>query len=283
MVGLLVAAICTLMLIYLLPYMYRSSGVPYILGALGLVLLAMLGLVALNAFPAFTPNIGRGINLVHIIDTDLAKGDADHSQSYISLSSVTMGNLNREVELMGDKDLVCGRSDGPDFANYVVKYGCQKQVSVDESLWKARPILTVVRDERDEQRKTTLQLNTGDSLRWFLAINSDKVEAFMLEAVLQDHLREVLVPANSIVGVAGWHQVQYTTDVNGPNNFLLSLYWSKNYTGNSDPTKILKLRTDVRFVTTETVKMLEKLPEWCVTFGKSTSPLSLAYLASLQI
>lgn len=283
MVGVLVAVICTLMLIFLLPYVYRSRGLPYILGALGLLLLATLGLVALDAFPAFTPNIGRGINLVHIIDTDVAEGDEDHSQSYISLSSVTMGNLNREVKLMGDKDLVCGRSNTLDFANYVVKYGCQKQVPVDESLWKARPMLTVVRDEGDEQRKTTLQLNTGDSLRWFLAIKSDKVDTFMLEAVLQDHLREVLVPANSIEGVAGWHQVQYTTDIHGPSDFLLSLYWSKNSTGNSDPTKILKLRTDVRYVTTETAKMFEKLPDWCVSFGKSTSPLSLAYLASLTI
>ncbi len=57
-----------------------------------------------------------------MIDTNALEGDQSSPRSYVSLSSLTMGRLDEEAKFMNDTGLVCGRSDGPDFANYVVRW-----------------------------------------------------------------------------------------------------------------------------------------------------------------
>ncbi|KAG0609983.1 hypothetical protein M758_7G029700 [Ceratodon purpureus] len=289
----MLACVCaiftTLMLVYLLPYVHRSGGLPYILGLLGAVLLFALAAVALSVFPAFTGDIGRGINVVHVIDTD---GQEGGGRSFLSLASVTMGNLKEEAKHMGDADLVCGRNSTLDFATYTVKYGCQKPVPLDEGLWLRRPSLVVIKDEEGPPRVTTVRLEAGMARRWFLAISSNKVERLQLEAVTDStsETEKFLVPTTDISGVDGWHIIQYNgpsipsiygyDGINGPSIFLLTLHWSKNAT---DAPALLKLRTDVPITTPQAEKMLEDVPEWCLSFGKSTSPYPLAYLATLPV
>ena len=287
------ATFTVLMLVYLLPYVHRSGGFPYILGALGAVLLLSLAAVALSVFPAFTPEVGRGINVVHVIDTD-GQGGGSSSRSFLSLSSVTMGNLKEEAKHMGDADLVCSRNRTLDFATHTVKYGCLKPVPLDETLWMRRPSLVVVKDAEGPPRVTTVRLDSGTSRRWFLAISSNKVAKLQLEAVTDSthETRKSLIPITQISGVDGWHIIQYNgpsipsvygyDGIDGPSIFLVTLHWSQNAT-DLDAPKLLKLRTDVPTTTPEAEKMLEDVPKWCLSFGKSTSPYPLAYLATLRV
>lgn len=282
MIACLCTAITVSILVYLLPYVHRSGGLPYVLGALGAVLLIALTAVTLSIFPAFTAEVGRGINVVHVIDTD-AKDVESAAKSFISLASVTMGRLDEEAKHTGDLNLVCNQNSTLDFVTYKVKYGCIKPVPLDESLWEARPSLVVVNDEKDPPRVTVVRLNAGEASRWFLAINSNKISEFQLEALTDSSsAQDPLVPVTKALGVDGWHHIQYNTDASGPRNFLLTLHWSENDT-DENVLKLLKLRTDVDLTTPEVAKMLENLPKWCLSFGKSTSPYSLAYLASLPV
>jgi hypothetical protein len=289
MVGAVVAVVVCLMFVYLLPYAHRSGGFKWILGAVAMLAVVTLGLLALRIFPAFTTDIGRAINVVHVIDTNALEGDQSSPRSYVSLSSLTMGRLDEEAKFMNDTGLLCGRSDGPDFANYVVRYGCKKTVPLQKDLWNNRPLLEVVSDEQiDGCRQTSIHLSTGASHRWFLAISTDKIERLKLETLSQaEGPGGPLVPVSDITGVNGWHQVQYISESTGPHEFVLTLYWSKNSSrmeGDSTSDKeLLKLRTDVNSVTAEAAAVFEKLPEWCVSFGKSTAPYSLAYLAGLDV
>jgi hypothetical protein len=286
------ATFTTLMLVYLLPYVHRPGGLPYILGVLGAVLLLSLAAVALSVFPAFTPDVGRGINVVHVIDTDGQEGGGSDSRSFLSLASVTMGNLKEEAKHMGDVDLVCSRNSTLDFATYTVKYGCQKPVPLDENLWLRRPSLVVVKDEEGPPRVTTVRLDAGMSRRWFLAISSNKVARLQLEAVTDSTPQKSLISTTDISGLDGWHYIQYNgpsiasvygyDGIKGPSTFLLTLHWSKNAT-DLDAPKLLKLRTDVPITTPDAEKMLEDVPKWCLSFGKSTSPYPLAYLATLPV
>lgn len=286
MIASIVATITTLILVYLLPYAHRAQSFLYILLPLGALLMGAFALVASNAFPAFTSELGRGINLVHVINTDGGQWDGSGSpHSFLSLSSVTMGNLNHEASLIGDKELVCGRNASLDFATYEVKYGCQKPLPMDESLWNDRPSLVVSRESIGPVRETTVEFNAGKAHRWYMAINSNEVSDFWLKARSSSGMNEMVVPTSSIMGIDGWHHIQYVSgDLNDPRNFELTLVWSKNATTDPPATaKLLKLRTDINVVTPEAATMLEKLPRWCVGFGKSTSPYSLAYLATLPV
>lgn len=152
------ATIMTLMLVYLLPYVHRSGGLPVILGALGAALLLSLAAVAFSVVPAFAPDAGRAINVVHVNNTD---GGGNGSKSFLSLASLTMGSLNEEAKHRNDEELVCNRNDILDFATYTVKYGCQKAVPIDENLWEDRPSLVVVKGEEGPPRVTTVRLSAG--------------------------------------------------------------------------------------------------------------------------
>jgi hypothetical protein len=285
-IGAVVAAIVCLMFVYLLPYAHRSGGFLLILGPIAMLAIVVLGLLALNVFPAFTPNLGREINVVHVIDTS----NHSVSSSYVSLASVTMGRLDEEARVMNDTGLFCGESDSPDFASYVVRYGCKKKVpleNLENDLLASLPSLEVMRDDELQIRQTTVNLSTGASYRWALAINTDKIQSFKLETPSEAGPGELLVPQANATGVNGWHKIQYSSNSTDPHEFVLTLYWSNNSSspdgGNKSDGKLLKLRTDVNIETGATTAVLEKLPPWCVNFGKSFAPYYLAYLAGLEV
>lgn len=102
---------------------------------------------------------------------------------------------------------------------------------------------------------------------------------------------EYLVPRGGKTGVGGWHNVQFAGGRNSPTKFNLTLYWVKNTTSTSqkeegqemNKQQLLKLRTDVNRVTPRVEQVLKKLPSWCSLFGKSTSPFTLAFLASIPV
>ncbi len=98
---------------------------------------------------------------------------------------------------------------------------------------------------------------------------------------------ELLVPQANATGVNGWHKIQYNSNSTDPHEFVLTLYWSNNSVspdgGNKSDGKLLSLRTDANIVTGATTAVLEKLPPWCVNFGKSFAPYYLAYLAELEV
>jgi hypothetical protein len=135
-------------------------------------------------------------------------------------------------------------------------------------------------------------LDAGMSRRWFLAISSNKVARLQLEAVTDSTPQKSLISTTDISGLDGWHYIQYNgpsiasvygyDGIKGPSTFLLTLHWSKNAT-DLDAPKLLKLRTDVPITTPDAEKMLEDVPKWCLSFGKSTSPYPLAYLATLPV
>jgi len=63
---------------------------------------------------------------------------------------------------------------------------------------------------------------------------------------------------------------------------LRTLQWSGN-AAELDAPMLLKLWTDIDVTTPEAAKMLEDVPKWCLSFGKSTSPYHLACLATLPV
>lgn len=94
---------------------------------------------------------------------------------------------------------------------------------------------------------------------------------------------EELIPVDKKSGVDGWHIIQFSGGKNAPRLFDLTLYWRSGSTQSTDNGFLLKLRTDVNRLTPITERILEKLPRWCSLFGKSTSPLTLAFLRNLPI
>ncbi|OIT37896.1 hypothetical protein A4A49_08017 [Nicotiana attenuata] len=100
---------------------------------------------------------------------------------------------------------------------------------------------------------------------------------------------EELVPIGDKSNADGWHIIQFSGGKKAPRKFSLMLFWANNHTRKSQKKDsnteqpLLKLRTDVDRITSPTETVLKKLPQWCSLFGKSTSPLTLAFLSSLSI
>ena len=97
---------------------------------------------------------------------------------------------------------------------------------------------------------------------------------------------EELVPIGDKSNADSWHIIQFSGGNKAPRKFSLTLFWANNQTHRKDSnTKqpFLKLRTDVDRITSPTETVLGKLPQWCSLFGKSTSPLTLAFLTSLPV
>jgi hypothetical protein len=100
---------------------------------------------------------------------------------------------------------------------------------------------------------------------------------------------EKLVSLGGKSEVDGWHTIQFAGGKKSPTKFQLTLYWSNSAAQTSgrqskevvDVPFLVKLRTDVNRVTPQVAKVLEKLPQWCTPFGKSTSPYTLAFLTGL--
>ncbi|CAM6082858.1 unnamed protein product [Calypogeia fissa] len=287
-IGFIIAAYVCLLLAYLLPYAHRSGGLVQILSALAIIFFSAVLLVTTQLVPAFTEDVGRGIQAVHVIDTTGPDGLSENPHNYISMFSFTPGKLEKEMSELNDKNFICGQSS-IDFVSFKVHYGCMKPVNGDEDLSGSQPVMQTEKDTFDGgQRVTSVRLSSGAAHRWNLAINTTAIEAFKLTTILAKEGEEkVLVPAGTIVGVNGWHNVQFVTDAEGPTDLQLTLFWHSSFQEETSTSKgletlLLKLRTDVNVVTDELYEVLEKLPTWCVLFGKSTAPYSLVYLADLK-
>lgn len=116
-----------------------------------------------------------------------------------------------------------------------------------------------------------------------MAVSSNKVAGLQVEATTDSPpSHQLLIPASEISGVDGWHYIQCNTGAGDPCNFLLTLEWPKNAT-DVDVPRLLKLRTDIDIATPDAEKMLGDVPKWRLSFGKSTPPYPLAYLATLPV
>jgi len=294
-IAVLVTAVVCLLLVYFLPYAHSSGGLKWIITGTSVIFLLTLAAVMFKFFYPFTTDIGRPVNVVHVVEATSNKGNHSQLKSYISLSSVTPGKLTEEMKHLKDENFICGKGKPVDFVTYSVKYGC---VSLDGTGdgWSERdfPVIQVESDNIIEgKRQTVLSVDTKVSNRWVMTINDMEIKGFKLEMeTAQKGTRETLVPEDDVVGVEGWHTIQYASGMDGPTYFFLTLYWHQNSTSplsragapqNRESDLLIKLRTDMKTITPRVAQILEKLPNWCVFFGKSTSTYMLSYLSSLSI
>eukprot|EP01018_Ginkgo_biloba_P031316 Gb_39788 [translate_table: standard] len=294
-IAMLIASIACLVLVYLLPYAHRSGGLKWIIMGTSVLFLLSLSAVAFEIFPPFTDDVGRLVNVVHVVETTREGGKHSQPESYISLSSVTPGKLIQEAKQLQDGNFICGKGKPLDFVTYYVNYGCVSSVGTGDG-WSEKdlPVIQVDSDETTKgKRETVLSVDTKISSRWFLAINVIQIKGFKLEMTTsKEGTREILVPEGNIDGVDGWHIIQFSSEKDGPTHFFLTLFWYHNSTNFSSQTQshqdskndfVIKLRTDVNTITPKVAQTLEKLPKWCVLFGKSTSPYTLSYIYKLSI
>nr|GMD35327.1 endoplasmic reticulum metallopeptidase 1 isoform X1 [Ipomoea batatas]GME21125.1 endoplasmic reticulum metallopeptidase 1 isoform X1 [Ipomoea batatas] len=279
-VAVLIAAIVCLTMAYVLPYIHNSGAKsPFVITTCVLFVVS-LGMVALQMVPAFVDDTARAVNIVQVVDQT-----GNSSVSYISLFSTTPGNLDVEAEKLGG--FVCGRDKSVDFVTFSAKYSCWTEPTAKLGLKKSQiPALRVGRDiEGDTRRDTLIHINTENSTRWSLGINTNEIEDFQLK-----DKSEVLVSLGGEKnGVDGWHVLQFAGGKNSPTKFDLTLYWHKNSSGkrivegSKGENVLLKVRADVNTKTPEMVAVLEKLPSWCSQYGKSSSPFTLAYLDAISV
>ncbi|KAK6929195.1 Peptidase M28 [Dillenia turbinata] len=280
-----IAMIICLTFVYLLSYVHLSGAKrPIVFASCMLFVLSVIA-VASGIVPPFTEDYSRTV--VHIVDTTQAYGEKQEPVSYLSLFSTTPGKLSKEAEHIKEGYL-CGREKPIDFVTFSVKYGCQ---SYDDSRtgWSKTdiPTLGVVSDRKEQNRVTLVSIDTKVSTRWALAINTEHIEDFELQAWNAANAEE-LVPLGNKTSAYGWHIIQFSGGRHAPTRFDLTLFWVKNssevtrkFDGPDRNQQLLKLRTDVDRITPKAGKVLKKLPPWCSLFGKSTSPHTLAFLSSL--
>ncbi|GLJ53167.1 hypothetical protein SUGI_1133080 [Cryptomeria japonica] len=290
-IAMLIAAIVCVLLVYLLPYAHCSGGLKWIIMGMSMLFLLTFSGVVLEIFPTFTKDVGRALSVVHVVETPSEGESHSQSESYISLSSLTPGKLTKEIKYLNDENFVCGRDKPTDFVTYSVNYGCVSSADTSNG-WseRDRPVIQVQSDDIVEgKRKTVIFVDTMISIRWVMAINSMEIEGFKLEMATAGDTHETLVPEGDIDGVDGWHTIQFVSNKGGPTKFVLSLFWHHNFTNlptqshQNKENDLIKLRTDLNTITPKVARILEKLPDWCVLFGKSTSPYTLSYLSSLSV
>ncbi|XP_020584845.1 LOW QUALITY PROTEIN: endoplasmic reticulum metallopeptidase 1 [Phalaenopsis equestris] len=275
-----IASIVCLTLVYLLSYVHISD----VKGSIVLSVCALMGLsliaIATGFFPTFTEDIGRTVNVVHVVETNSYAHNQEPS-SYVTLFSLTPGNLVEESKGLKDEEFDCGRKTTLDFISFTVKYGCLSFKDTDAGWNKLEiPLLDVESDSTAGFRTTRVLVDTKHSKRWSLAINTELITDFSIEVDSEE-----LVPTDEKSSVDGWHIIQFSGGKNSPTIFHFNLIWRKNATqhNNSENSPLLlKLRTDVNRITPKIARVLEKLPPWCSLFGKSTSPYTLAFLTSLS-
>ncbi|XP_058749744.1 uncharacterized protein LOC131622723 [Vicia villosa] len=275
-----IAALLSLTLVYLLSYVHLSGAKRTITLATLVLFSLSLAVVFSGVVPPFTENTARAVNVVHVVDAT-GKLDERHTPvSYVSLFSTTPGNLNKEVEQINE-NFVCGKDKPVDFVTFSVKYGCRTYNDITSGWSEADiPTIHVENDAKENGRITQVSINTKDSIRWVLAINTEEIEDFKLTDTVNS---EELIPVDKKSGVDGWHIIQFSGGKNAPRLFDLTLYWRSGSTQSTDNGFLLKLRTDVNRLTPITERILEKLPRWCSLFGKSTTPHTLAFLRNLPI
>jgi hypothetical protein len=106
--------------------------------------------------------------------------ERDATVSYVSLFSTTPGNLNKEVEQI-DENFVCGKDKPIDFVTFSVKYGCRTYNDTTSGWSEADiPTMHVESDTKENERITQVSINTKESVRWVLAINTKEIEDFKL-------------------------------------------------------------------------------------------------------
>lgn len=216
--------------------------------------------------------------MVHVVDTS-----GEDQVSFISLFSNTPGSLNMEAEQIKE-GLRCGRENKIDFVSFEAKYSCVTENDAELG-WDKRdvPVLRVINDKgRNERRVTTVSMDAGGSSRWTLGIDMDEIEDFTLQ-VSGENEELMITQGEKSSNEEGWHQIQFSGGKNAPTNFVLKLYKKKEESDEKKQRPLLKLRTDFDRLTPQVRKVLHKLPPFCSLFGKSTSPFTLAFLASLSL
>uniref|UniRef100_A0A0D9W782 Vacuolar membrane protease n=1 Tax=Leersia perrieri TaxID=77586 RepID=A0A0D9W782_9ORYZ len=286
-VSVAIAVVICFTFVYLLSYVH-ISGAKRILGFLLCILFGLaLALASTGIVPAFTEDIARSVNVVHVVDTTTVNSGNPEPSSYVTLFSNTPGKLTKELVDLRDEEFSCGRNRTIDFVTFTMKYGCLSYEGSNTGWSKSEvPVLSLENDSvTDDARQTVISVDTKSSTRWSLAINKEEIDDFTVHVDSKN-----LVPLGNKSEVNGWHTVQFAGGKDSPTKFHLTLFWSSNAKDASpksvkseDQSFLVKLRTDVNRVTPKVGRVLEKLPGWCAPFGKSTSPNTLAFLTALPV
>lgn len=117
------------------------------------------------------------------MDATGVSGEKTEPISYISLFSMTSGNLVREVNLIGG-GFICGRDRHIDFVTFFANYSCWMEKDAETGWDKSDiPIIHVDKDSKGEIRQTQISIDTRVSTRWSLGINTNEIEDFQLEGM----------------------------------------------------------------------------------------------------
>ncbi|XP_010456606.1 PREDICTED: uncharacterized protein LOC104738067, partial [Camelina sativa] len=256
--------------------LWSSGAKTLLVTALCISTALSLSLVASGVFPAFTEDTARAVNVVHVVDTS-----GQDQVAFISLFSNTPGNLNMEAEQIKE-GFKCGRENKIDFVSFEAKYSCVTKKDAEVGWDKHNiPVLRVINDkERDEGRVTAISMDTGGSSRWTLRIDMEEIEDFTMQVSEDEEL--MIARGEKSSNEQGWHQIQFAGGKKAPTSFVLKLYKKEEVSDEKKKQRpLLKLRTDFNRLTPQVQRVLERLPPFCSMFGKSTSPFTLAFLASL--
>uniref|UniRef100_A0A1J3GK22 Vacuolar membrane protease n=1 Tax=Noccaea caerulescens TaxID=107243 RepID=A0A1J3GK22_NOCCA len=284
-IAVVIATFISLTMVYLLAYIHLSGAKKSIIAALCITIAVSLSLVSSGFLPAFTEDTARAVNVVHVVDTT-----GKDQVSFITLFSNTPGNLKVEAEQIKE-GFRCGRENKTDFVSFEAKYSCVTEKDAEVG-WDKQdiPVLRVINDqERDEGRRVTaVSMDTGGSWRWILGIDMEEIQDFTLQVVEEGEEVMMMIARGEKSSNEGWHQIQFAGGKKAPTRFVLKLYEKKKEEQVSDEKKkmekqrtVMKLRTDFNRITPQVKRVLERLPPFCAIFGKSTSPFTLAFLASL--
>ncbi|EOA19920.1 hypothetical protein CARUB_v10000170mg [Capsella rubella] len=277
LIAAIIATFISLTMVYLLAYIHLSGAKTSLVTALCIITALSLALVASGVFPAFTEDTARAVNVVHVVDTS-----GQDQVAYTSLFSNTPGNLNKEAEQIKE-GFKCGRENKIDFVSFEAQYSCVTKKDAEIGWDKHNiPVLRVINDkERDEGRVTVVSMDTGGSSRWTLRIDMEKIEDFTMQVGEDEEL--MIARGEKSSNAEGWHQIQFAGGKKASTSFVLKLYKKKEEVSDEKKKQrpLLKLRTDFNRLTPQVQRILERLPPYCSLFGKSTSPFTLAFLASL--
>ncbi|XP_052152172.1 uncharacterized protein LOC127770478 isoform X1 [Oryza glaberrima] len=286
-VSVAIAIVICFTFVYLLSYVH-ISGAKRTLGFLLCIFFGLaLALVSSGILPAFTEDIARSVNVVHVVDTTTVNSGNTEPSSYVTLFSNTPGKLTKELVDLRDEEFSCGRNRAIDFVTFTMKYGCLSYEGTNTGWSKSEvPVLSLKSDSvTNDARQTIISVDTKSSTRWSLAINKQEIDDFTVHVDSEN-----LVPLGNKSEIDGWHTIQFAGGKDSPTKFQLTLFWASNskdafpkQVESEDHSFLLKLRTDVNRVTPKVGRVLEKLPGWCAPFGKSTSPYTLAFLTALPV
>nr|CAB3487673.1 unnamed protein product [Digitaria exilis] len=193
-VAVAIAAVVCFMFVYLLSYVH-ISGDKRTLGLLVCTLFGIsLALVSSGIVPAFTEDVARSVNVVHVVDTTRIDDGNREPLSYISLFSNTPGKLTKELVDLGDEEFFCGRNMTIDFVTFTMKYGCWSYKDSNTGWSKSEvPVVLVESDlVTDGARQTVISVDTKSSTRWALGINKQEIEDFTVQGSTVTVVRQAL-------------------------------------------------------------------------------------------